>query len=98
MKPKVDLMGSIEAVPTELRSELSIVLMDLLLVAKDGEKVPSPLIKDLLNLWRKDELSTTRGLSLLIEAALSVDPGKVREVFLSKRLEAIAKSLGLGGS
>ncbi|MFB0543908.1 MAG: hypothetical protein ACETVR_03915 [Candidatus Bathyarchaeia archaeon] len=98
MKPKVDLTEIIGKIPSELRSDLSIGLMDLLLVSKEGEKVPSPLIKELLNLWRKDELSTVQGLKLLLEAVLSVDPEKAGELFASKGLTELAKDLGVEGS
>ena len=98
MKPQVDLMEIIRKIPSEIQSDLSIGLMDLLLVSKGGEKIPSPLIKELLNLWRKQELGTTHGLKLLLEAALSVDPEKAGEFFTSKGLMELAKDLGLEGS
>ena len=96
MTQKVDLMAVIGKIPSELLNDLSIGLMDLLLVSKGGEKIPSPLIKEMLNLWRKDELGTAHGLKLLLEAALSVDPEKAGEFFTSKGLTELAKDLGLG--
>jgi hypothetical protein len=93
----VELEQAIGKIPSELQADLSTSLMDLLLTSKNGDKISSPMVKDLLHLWHKDELSTLHGLRLLLETAISVEPQETGNVLISRGLSDLARVLGLGG-
>jgi len=91
----IDAGQVVKKIPLELHGDLSIDLIDLLLISKNGDKIPSLTVKDLLNLWRKDELSTPHGLRLLLETATSVEPQEAGKILISKGLTELARDLGL---
>jgi len=93
----MEILKVVEKIPVERCGDLSTALMDLLLVSKKGDKIASSLIKDVLQLWRKDELSTRQGLKLLLEIAASSDPEETGNLLTSEGLTEVAKMLGLGG-
>lgn len=93
----VELEQAIRNIPSELQADLSTSLVDLLLVSKNGDKISSLTVKDLLHLWRKDELSTPHGLELLLETAISLDPQETGNVLSLRGLSDLARVLGLGG-
>ncbi|RLI33274.1 hypothetical protein DRO56_02090 [Candidatus Bathyarchaeota archaeon] len=95
MKSRADLREIVGRIPSELYGDLSMDLMDLLLAAKKGDRIPSSSVKELLQLWRRDKLDTPDGISLLLEAALSVDPEGTGRLLASKGLSEVAGKLGL---
>jgi len=97
MSTTIEILKVVEEIPSERYGDLSTSLMDLLLVSKKADKIASPLMKDLLQLWRKDELSTKQGLKLLLETAASSDPEETSKLLASKGLKEVAKMLGLEG-
>jgi len=97
MSTTIEILKVVEKIPLERYGDLSTALMDLLLVSKKGDKIASSLIKDLLQLWRKDELSTRQGLRLLLETAASSDPEETGKLLTSEGLTEVARMLGLGG-
>ena len=97
MSTTIEIPKVVEKIPLERYGDLSTALMDLLLVSKKGDKIASSLIKDLLQLWRKDELSTRQGLKLLLETAASSDPEETGKLLTSEGLTEVARMLGLGG-
>jgi len=95
MKSRADLREIVGRIPSELYGDLSMDLMDLLLAAKKGDRIPSSSVKELLQLWRRDKLDTPDGISLLLEAALSVDPEGTGRLLASEGLSEVAGKLGL---
>jgi hypothetical protein len=93
----IDVGQVVKKIPLELHSDLSIDLMDLLLISKNGDKIPSLTVKDLLNLWRNDELSTLQGLRLLLETTISIEPQETGKLLVSKGFTELARNLGLEG-
>ena len=84
MKLNKNLFKIINRVPLEQYNELSISLMDILLTSSEGEKISGSLIKDLLNIWRKNELDTSEGLNILFNAVLSISLEEIRNLLNSK--------------
>lgn len=97
MEPKRDIVGVLEQIPPRLRGELSIELMDLLLVTKKGDIMPASSAKELLRLWHDDKLNSDAGLKVLLETALYIDPDETRNLLTRRDLEPIARGLRPGG-
>ncbi len=77
-------------IPAELRGELATRLIDLLLEAKEGVKLPSSKAKRLLQLWSLGELlEGDEGLELLLEGAAEVDPEGLRGILDEYGLERL---------
>ena len=97
MKPNKNITKIVERVPSEHYSELSISLMDILLTSSEGEKISGSLIKELLNLWRKNELDTCEGLNLLFKAVLFVNLEEAKNLLNSKGLSELIKDYEVEG-
>ncbi|MCD6479387.1 hypothetical protein J7L65_01175 [Candidatus Bathyarchaeota archaeon] len=81
---------AIREIPAELRGELATRLVDLLLEAKEGVKLPSSKAKRLLQLWSLGELlESDEGLGLLLEGAAAVDPEGLKGILDEYGLERL---------
>ncbi|MEM2883175.1 MAG: hypothetical protein QXJ86_04490 [Nitrososphaerales archaeon] len=91
----VNLAEVASRIPKSSRSILSTQLIDILLNAKGGEKLPSNLVKNFLYLWYKDALEEDEGVKILLEASLTLDleatVNKLKELNLSEAAEAVQK-------
>ena len=77
-------------IPAELRGELATRLVDLLLEAKEGGKLPSSKAKRILQLWSLGELmESDEGLKLLLEGAAAVDPEELGGILDEYGLEKL---------
>ena len=68
--------GIIEGIPTTLRGDLSNKLVDIVLGGEDKNAVPTDLAKNVIYLWRQDQLASTAGITTLLKAANLVDIDK----------------------
>ncbi|RLI07123.1 hypothetical protein DRO24_03675 [Candidatus Bathyarchaeota archaeon] len=81
---------AIRGIPGGIRGELATRLVDLLLEAKEGVKLPSSKAKRLLQLWSLGELlESDEGLELLLEGAAAVDPEGLRGILDEYGLERL---------
>jgi hypothetical protein len=84
----------VKSIPVTMRGVLSEKLIDVMLEAKDGSKVPSSLAKTILFYWQRDQLASEAGLINLLQAVAYADPEKAAEVmddFGLKELELVFK-------
>ncbi len=78
----------------EIRGELAAKLIDLLLEAKEGAKLPSSEAKRLLQLWSLGKLlEGDEGLKLLLEGAATVDPEGLRGLLEEYGLEKVKREV-----
>ena len=63
----------VESIPTTLRGDLSSKLIEIVLGSDDKNAVPTDLAKNVIYLWRQDQLASTAGISTLLKAASLVD-------------------------
>lgn len=86
---------ALREIPGEIRGELATRLVDLLLEAKEGVKLPSSKAKRLLQLWSLGELlESDEGLGLLLEGAAAVDPEGLKGILDEYGLEKLREVLG----
>ncbi len=64
----------VKAIPMKIRQPLSEKLIDILLEAKEGKKLPSSICKQILYYMNRDELHREPGLMNLLKACELVDP------------------------
>ena len=82
-----------EAIATEKREMLSDKLVDLILAAKNEDKMPSQLANTILNQWQRNILSTQLGLTALLEAAVMLEPEKTIVILTELQLTNVAEQL-----
>lgn len=91
-----DLAEVASGIPKDVRRILSTQLIDILLNAKGGDKLPSSLAKSFLYLWQKDALEADEGVKVLLEAALTLDSeatvNKLKELHLNEAAESLQKA------
>ena len=63
----------VKAIPLKIRLPLSEKLSDILLEAKEGNKVPSSICKHILYYWNRDQLHSEQGLMNLLKAVELAD-------------------------
>jgi len=80
-------------IPIEKREMLSDKLVDFILTSKNDEKMPSQLANILLHFWQQNLLKTENGLSVLLEAALLLEPEKTVNVFNELQMTKIAEQI-----
>ena len=86
---------ALREIPGEIRGELATRLVDLLLEAKEGVKLPSSKAKRLLQLWSLGELlESDEGLGLLLEGVAAVDPEGLKGILDEYGLEKLREVLG----
>ena len=66
----------VESIPTTLRGDLSSKLIEIVLGSEDKNAVPTDLAKNVIYLWRQDQLASTAGITTLLKAASLVDTDK----------------------
>ncbi|KPV64817.1 MAG: hypothetical protein AOA65_0784 [Candidatus Bathyarchaeota archaeon BA1] len=78
----------IKTVPVERREMLSDKLIDLVLLSKNDDKMPSGLANTILYHWQRNLLANDVGLAALFEAAVLLEPDKTIEV-LEQELQLV---------
>jgi len=86
----MDYRKLIETVPVAKREALSGKLIDVILLTKNDEKMPSQLANTILYQWQQDTLMSEFGLTALLEAAVLLEPDKTAEVLTALELTDIA--------
>jgi hypothetical protein len=78
-----------KSIPATMRELLAERLMDVMLEAKDGSRVPSSLAKTILFYWQREQLSSEAGLTNLLEAVSYADPDRAFTVMESLGIEEL---------
>jgi len=89
----MDYRKLIEMVSVSKREALSSKLVDVILLSKNDEKMPSQLANTILHYWQQDTLMSESGLTALLEAAALLDPGKTVDVFTALELVDMAAQI-----
>ena len=85
-------------IPIEKREMLSDKLVDFILTSKNDEKMPSQLANILLHFWQQNLLKTENGLTVLLEAALLLEPEKTLNLFNELQMTDIAEQIKAASS
>jgi len=86
----MDYRKIIDNVSVLKREVLSTKLIDVILLSKNDDKMPSQLANTILQQWQQDTLITESGLTALLEAAVLLDPAKTVEALTALELADIA--------
>jgi len=86
----MDYRKIIDNVSVLKREGLSTKLIDVILLSKNDDKMPSQLANTILQQWQQDTLITESGLTALFEAAVLLDPAKTVEALTALELADIA--------
>jgi len=70
----MDYREMVKSIPLTIRRPISEKLIDVLLEAKEGKKVPSSICKHILYYWNRDKLHSELGLMNLLKAVELADP------------------------
>ena len=70
----MDYRAMVKSIPQTIRRPISEKLIDVLLEAKEGKKVPSSICKHILYYWNRDKLHSDPGLMNLLKAVELADP------------------------
>jgi len=89
----VDLSDVVAKIPKSSRSNLSTQLVDILLNAKGGDKLPSDLAKTFLYFWQKDKLEEDEGMEVLLKAALFLDAEATLKQLKESNLSEVADAI-----
>ncbi len=79
----------VKSIPATMRELLAERLIDVMLEAKDGSRVPSSLAKTILFYWQREQLASEAGLTNLLEAVSYADPDRAFTVMESLGLEEL---------
>ena len=83
----------VEGIPTTLRGDLSTKLIDIVLGSEDKNAVPTDLAKNVIYLWRQDQLASTAGITTLLKAASLVDTDKTCSTLEEFGLQKVAATV-----
>jgi hypothetical protein len=86
----MDYRKIIDNVSVLKREGLSTKLIDVILLSKNDDKMPSQLANTILQQWQQDTLLTESGLTALLEAAVLLEPVKTVEALTALELADIA--------
>jgi hypothetical protein len=86
----MDYRKIIDNVSVLKREVLSTKLIDVILLSKNDDEMPSQLANTILQQWQQDTLITESGLTALLEAAVLLDPTKTVEALTALELADIA--------
>ena len=86
----MDYRKIIDNVSVLKREGLSTKLIDVILLSKNDDKMPSQLANTILQQWQQDTLITESGLTALLEAAVLLDPTKTVDALTALELADIA--------
>lgn len=86
----MDYRKIIDNVSVLKREVLSTKLIDVILLSKNDDKMPSQLANTILQQWQQDTLITESGLTALLEAAVLLEPVKTVEALTALELADIA--------
>jgi len=85
----MDYREMVKVIPLTMRRPLSERLIDVLLEAKEGAKVPSSTAKTILFYWQRDQLHSEAGLINLLRAVERADPMRATAVLADFDLSEI---------
>jgi len=89
----MDYRKIIDNVSVLKREGLSTKLIDVILLSKNDDKMPSQLANTILQQWQQDTLLTESGLTALLEAAVLLEPVKTVEADIAGQInEATVKT------
>jgi len=83
----------VKSIPKPLKRVISDKLIDVMLEAKDGSKVPSSLAKTILSYWQRDQLASEAGLINLLQAVEYANPLKAASVLDDFGLVLVSESM-----
>jgi hypothetical protein len=89
----MDKREMVKSIPKPLKRVISDKLIDVMLEAKDGSKVPSSLAKTILSYWQRDQLASEAGLINLLQAVEYVNPLKAASVLDDFGLVLVSESM-----
>jgi len=89
----MDYRKLVELIPTANREMISQKLVDFILTSKNDEKMPSQLANAILHFWQHNVLESESGLTVLLEAALLLEPDKTVSVFSELQMTIIAEQI-----
>jgi len=89
----MDYRKLIELVSVAKREALSNKLIDVILLSKNDEKMPSSLANTILRHWQSDTLMSESALSALLEAAVLLEPDKTASAFMELELTEPAQQI-----
>jgi len=89
----MDYRRLVEAIPVVKREPLSNKLIDLILLSKNDEKMPTRLANTILLHWQNDVLISESGLTVLLEAAVLLEPDKTIEAFTQLELAGFVEQI-----
>lgn len=90
----MDYQKVVGMISSEMRSTVSDKLVDIVLASKNAEKMPSRLADAMLRHWQQDLLKSESGVTLLLEAALLLEPEKTSNAFTELQMPNIAEQIG----
>jgi ABC-type taurine transport system ATPase subunit len=82
-----------ETIPVSKRRSLADKLVDLILLSKKDDKMPSSLAKVILGCWQRNGLDTAPSLAALLEASLLLEPEGTLTALNELQLVEIAESI-----
>jgi len=85
--------GVVESIPSSLYGDLSKDLVGIVLGTQDKDIISTELAKNIIYLWRQDQLATPAGLSTLLKAAVKVDATKTYAALDNLGLNEVTVSL-----
>ncbi len=89
----MDYRRLIETVPPGKKEAVLNKLVDVILSAKNEDKMPTKLANTILYQWQQDTLFSEYGLTALLEAAVLLDSAKTVEVLTALELTDIAGTI-----
>jgi hypothetical protein len=89
----MDKREMVKSIPKPLKRVISDKLIDVMLEAKDGSKVPSSLAKTILSYWQRDQLASEAGLINLLQAVEYANPLKAASVLDDFGLVLVSESM-----
>jgi len=89
----MDKREMVKSIPKPLKRIISDKLIDVMLEAKDGSKVPSSLAKTILSYWQRDQLASEAGLINLLQAVEYANPLKAASVLDDFGLVLVSESM-----
>lgn len=89
----MDYFKLVELIPREKRRDTAEKLVDVILLSKNDDKMPSELANTILHQWQQNLLTSEFGLSALLEVAVLLEQEKTLTVLRELQLDEIAERI-----
>jgi hypothetical protein len=89
----MDYRKAVGMISSEMRATVSDKLVDVILASKNAEKMSSTLADAMLHHWQQDLLKSESGITLLLEAAVLLEPEKTGNTFTELQMMNIAEHI-----